>query len=69
MTIVHISVRGELRTPATSEMEIFLTIVNDFQLQTFVTKSIVLVVERIRYPSLLSVLMSSNIFMHKSSPV
>ena len=66
MTFVHVSDGGGFRTPATSELEIYLRIVDGFQLLTFVKKSIVLVVERILHPTLLSVLMSSSIFRHKS---
>ena len=66
MKLVHVSVRDGFKT---TEEDIFLGIIDDLKLFTFVTKSIVLVVERIQYPSLLSVLLSSNIFKHKNSLV
>ena len=65
MTIAHASVRREFRTTASSEMEIFVRIVNGFQLLTFLTNSIALIVERVLYLSLLSVLMSSSFFWLK----
>ena len=64
MKLVHVSVRDGFKT---TEEDIFLGIIDDLKLFTFVTKSIVLVVERIQYPSLLSVLLSSNIFKLKTA--
>ena len=69
MTFVRLSVRDEFTTPDTSEVEIYLRIVDAFQLITFVTNSTVLVAERIQYPPLLSAVLSSSIFRHKSSLV
>ena len=69
MTIVHALVRGGFRILSTSEVVIFLRIVDGFQLLNFITKSITLAVERILYPPLLSVLMSNSILRHKSSLV
>ena len=65
MTNVHVSVRAGFRTPDTSKVEIFVETGNAFHLLTFVLKSTVLVVEKILYPPLLSVLMPSSIFRHK----
>ena len=69
MTIVHVSVGSGFRTPATSKVKIFVKTISGFQLLTFVTKSTLLVVEKILYPPLFSVLMPSSIFRHKTSLV
>ena len=65
MTIAHASVRREFRTTVSSEMQIFVRIVNGFKLLTFLTNGTALIVERVLYLSLLSVLMSSSFFWLK----
>ena len=65
MAIAHASVRREFRTTVSSEMQIFVRIVNGFKLLTFLTNSTALIVERVLYLSLLSVLMSSSFFWLK----
>lgn len=67
MAIVHVLARRGPGTHTTSEVKIFVKTVNSFQVLTSVIKSTILVVEKIVYPPLLSVLLSSSIFRHESS--